>query len=231
MNDIEIIDLGVIPYAEAEAIQLSRHAEVLAGGREAVYMLEHPKTITFGRQGGRENLHVSEDFLAAQGIALAQSARGGNITCHFPGQLVAYPIIRVDRRPGGIRRFFTDMENAVLATAAHFGVRLWRDPQRPGAWTPPEAGAQKICSIGIAVKKWVTYHGLSFNIGRDLSLFDLITLCGLPDAAPTSLSIEAGRDIPISEVRDVFKQTFRKAVQLGEATKNSTLATGEAAAG
>ncbi|MBU1247491.1 MAG: lipoyl(octanoyl) transferase LipB [Proteobacteria bacterium] len=223
MTHLEIIDLGLIPYLEAEAIQLARHAEVLAGGPEALFVLEHPRVITLGRQGGRENLHVSDDYLAEQGIELVQASRGGNITCHFPGQLVAYPVLRIDRRPGGIKRFFRDMEEAVLQTARHFGVEAGRDPERPGVWVGATMD-RKICSIGIAVKRWVSYHGLSFNIGHDLSLFELITLCGLTGATPTSLCLEAGRDIDIREVKDVFRHAF-------QATQDSTLAAGEAAAG
>ncbi len=225
MKKLEIIDLNLMPYQEAQAIQLERHAKVLAGEQETLFLVEHPKVITLGRQGGRENLLVSNDYLAKQGIELIQTTRGGNITCHFPGQLVAYPIIRIDRqsgdrrsgdrRSGGIRRFFDDMENAVLATARHFGVSLQRDPKRPGAWI----NNKKICSIGIAMKKWTSYHGLSFNISRDLSLFKLITLCGLKDAIPTSLSHEAGRDLDMNEVKDVFKNAF-------QATQNTALATG-----
>lgn len=210
---LEILDLGLVSYREAEAIQLARHAEVLAGGTEAVFLLEHPKVITFGRQGGRENLHVSESFLAEQEIELVQAARGGNITCHFPGQLVAYPIVRIDRRPGGIKRFFRDMEEAVATTAQHFGVMATRNPERPGVWIEN----RKLCSIGIAVKKWVTYHGLSFTINGDLSLFELITLCGLKGATPTSLHRETGRTIAMNEVKNVFSKAF-------QATQNSTMA-------
>jgi lipoyl(octanoyl) transferase len=203
----EWIDLGLVPYTEAEAVQLARHREVLAGGREAVFLLEHPKVITLGRQGGRENLHATDEWLREQGIEVVQATRGGNITCHFPGQLVAYPILRIDRRPGGIRRFFDELEEAAVATAAHFGVTATRDPERPGAWVGP----RKLCSIGIAVKRWTSYHGLSFNVGPDLSLFELITLCGLKGASPTSLALETGRDIPMHEVQHVFREAFETA--------------------
>ena len=135
--NFEYIDLGLIPYAEAEAIQLARHAEVMDGGREAIFLLEHPKTITFGRQGGRENLHVSEAFLAQQSITLAQAARGGNITCHFPGQLVAYPVMRLDKRPGGIPRFFADMDQLPRPVLQH---RTRPVPVRPDHPVRPDRG-------------------------------------------------------------------------------------------
>jgi len=206
---MRIIDLGLVSYKEAEALQLDTLKAVTAGEEDnTVYLLEHPKVITLGRQGGAENLQVNEGFLADQGIELAQTTRGGNITCHFPGQLVAYPIWRVEKRPGGMRAFFHDMEEAVIQTCAHYGVETMRRPGYPGVWVDE---TRKICSMGIGVKRWVTYHGLALNVGRDVSLFNLITLCGISGAVPTSISEMVGRDIDMKEVKDVFSQEFRKA--------------------
>ncbi len=175
---MRVEDLGLIGYREAEALQLETLAAVTAGEQEnTLYLLEHPKVITLGRQGGAENLHVDESFLKAQSVELVQTARGGNITCHFPGQLVAYPIWRVEKRPGGMKRFFHDMEAAVINTCAHFGVITQRRPGHPGVWVDED---RKICSMGIGVRHWVTYHGLALNVGRDVSLFEMITLCGNP---------------------------------------------------
>lgn len=230
---MRVVDLGIMAYGQAEALQLAALAEVQAGGEQTLYLVEHPKVITLGRQGGQENLHVSAAHLASQGIELAHTRRGGNITCHFPGQLVAYPIVRVDRRRGGIRQFFADMEEAVIRTCARFGVAAVRRPGFPGVWVDsrpdvrpdvqpdrspnglPEVlagalgGARKICSMGIGVKRGVTYHGLALNVGPDVSLFALITLCGISGAAPTSLTREAGREIAMKEVKDVLSQEFR----------------------
>ena len=230
---MRVVDLGVMAYHEAEALQLATLAEVQAGGEQTLFLVEHPKVITLGRQGGQENLHVSAAHLASQGIELAQTRRGGNITCHFPGQLVAYPIVRVDRRKGGIRTFFADMEEAVIRTCAQFGVTAMRRQGFPGVWVDVltniqtdiqadiqteiqtavqadmQAGARKICSMGIGVKRGVTYHGLALNVGPDISLFQLITLCGISGAAPTSLTREAGREIAMKEVKDVLAEEFR----------------------
>ena len=216
---MRIVDLGLMPYKEAEALQVATLAEVLAGAEQTLFLVEHPKVITLGRQGGQENLHVGAAHLASQGIELAQTARGGNITCHFPGQLVAYPIFRVEKRKGGIRKFFSDMEEAVIRTTAHFGVATTRRAGFPGVWTSadlasaeltsPETGTRKICSMGIGVRRGITYHGLALNVGPDVSLFELITLCGIAGAAPTSLTREAGRAIAMKEVKDVLASEFR----------------------
>lgn len=206
---MRIIELGLTPYAQAEALQLTALAEVLAGAEDTLIFVEHPKVITLGLQGGLEHLLVNEGHLASQGVELARTRRGGSITCHFPGQLVAYPIVRVGSRKGGIRTFFSDMEEVVIRTAAHFGVTAQRRPGFPGVWTCNQTATRKLCSMGIGVKRGVTYHGLALNVGPDVSLFQLITLCGIDGAAPTSLTAEAGRAMAMKEVQDVLAQEFR----------------------
>jgi lipoyl(octanoyl) transferase len=206
---MNIIDLGLIGYKDAEALQLEALDAVTNGTQEnTVFLLEHPKVITLGRQGGSENLHLDPEELQVHGIDLVQTTRGGNITCHFPGQLVAYPIWRVEKRPGGMRKFFHDMEQAVIDTCAHYGVQTIRRPKHPGVWVDE---TRKICSMGIGVRRWVTYHGLALNVARDTSLFNAITLCGIQGAEPTSISAEAGRDIDMEDVKNVFKRAFAKA--------------------
>jgi len=203
---MRVVDLGLISYAEAEKIQKETLAEVVEGAEETLFLLEHPPVITLGRNGGRENLLVSDEFLQQQNIELAHSSRGGNITCHFPGQLVAYPIFRVAKKPGGMRGLFTDLEEVVIRTCSHYGLDTTRQEGRPGVWI----GNRKICSIGIAMRKWTSYHGLAFNVLTDVDLFSLITLCGLADAEPTSLEKELGRnDIDMQEVKHVLTEAFR----------------------
>lgn len=204
---MRVVDLGLISHGEAEALQKQTLLEVLDGGEETLFLLEHPPTITFGRNGGEEFLLAGADSLRTSGIAVVPTSRGGSITCHFPGQLVGYPVMRLSGRPGGLRGFFSDLEEAVIRVCAHFGVSAGRREGFPGVWT---GGTRKICSIGIGVKKWVSYHGFALNVGPDLSLFSRITLCGLPDAEPTSLSRELNTDaIPMQEVKDVCAEQFR----------------------
>ncbi|TIH15696.1 lipoyl(octanoyl) transferase [Marinifilum sp. JC120] len=204
---MEFIDLGLISHKEAEQVQLERLKQVMEGSAcEALYLLEHPPVVTLGRQGGLENLLISEEALKQMGAEVVQTARGGNITCHYPGQMVVYPVIRIEKRRGGIKKFFHDMEETAIRTAGRFGVEAARSEGRPGVWVGPG----KLCSIGIGVKKWITYHGLSFNVSSDMKLFDAITLCGLHGAHPTSLSREAGKEISTEEVKNVFREEFRK---------------------
>ena len=209
---MKIIDMGLVPYREAQDFQLARHAEVVDGGEDTLLLLEHPPVITLGKAGGLENLHVSREFLAQRGIDLVEVTRGGNITCHFPGQLVAYPICRVERRPGGVKRFFHDMEEIVIRSLARLDLPARRWEGRAGVWT----ASGKVCSMGIAVRKWVTYHGLALNVGADTSLFDLITLCGLSDTKAASVHAELqamGRDDlpPMQEMKNALAEEFQAA--------------------
>jgi lipoyl(octanoyl) transferase len=209
---MRVVDLGVIGYPEAEALQLARVAEVTDGAEETLFLLEHTPVVTVGRNADLTHLLVPPEALASRGALLARAARGGDITCHFPGQLVAYPIFRLERRPGGLRSFFSDLEEAIIRTLARFEVSAGRVDGRPGVWL----GTRKIASIGVAVRRWVSYHGLALNVGPDLRLFSQITLCGLADASPTSLALElAAKGLPvpetatlISEVKDVLVQEF-----------------------
>lgn len=183
-----IEDLGLLSHARADEIQFARLEQVALGGPVACFLMELEPVVTLGRFRGRENLLISEQALAERGIALVQTCRGGDVTCHFPGQVVAYPIIRVAGRKGGIRGVFNDMEQAMISALASFNIKGEQDSARPGVWVR----GRKIGSVGIGVKRGVSCHGLSLNLGRDLSLFDLITPCGLQGVQVTSLLREAG---------------------------------------
>ena len=169
-------------------------------------MCRSVSVITFGRNGGEENLPFDRGFFAARGVDIVASTRGGNITCHFPGQLVVYPIMKVDKRPGGLKRFFVDLEEAVIRTLAAFGITAERSDGRPGVWI----GNLKISSIGIAVKHWITSHGLALNVGADLSLFNQVTPCGLPGVTATSMALELNRPVGMVDVKAVFGREFLK---------------------
>ena len=199
------MDLGLVDYASAQELQQTAAFEAAGGGPETLFLLEHPPTITFGRNGGVEHLPFSPAFFAERGISLVQADRGGSITCHFPGQMVAYPVMRLDRRPGGLRRFFHDLEESVIRTLARFNLSAGREDGCLGVWTQ----GRKICSTGIAVKRWISTHGLSLNLSADLALFDLVSPCGLAGVQATSVHREHGNaDITMPLLKDVFTQEF-----------------------
>jgi lipoyl(octanoyl) transferase len=180
---------------------------VAEGEEDTLFLCEHPPTVTFGRHGGEGSLLLTPDEAERRGIALRKTARGGDATCHFPGQLVAYPVFRLDRRPGGVRAFVHDVEAIVISTLASFGVSAFRVEGLPGVWT--ERG--KIASIGIGVKRWVSYHGLALNVARDVSLFETIVMCGIEGARPTSIALERGDDnVSMQDVTHELTRHFRK---------------------
>lgn len=210
---MRVDDLGLVRYADAESLQLRLLDEIWHGAEDIALFLEHPPVITFGRNGGEEFLLGREDALRRAGVDIVKSTRGGKITCHYPGQLVLYPIINLGRwnksacalAQRGLRGLYYGLEESVIMTMAEFGLDAFRRDSFPGVWL---SGRSKICSIGTAVRHGVSYHGLSLNISADTSLFNMITLCGLPDAVPASVSGELGRAVPVSEVKDALKRNF-----------------------
>jgi len=185
-----VTDLGRMAFDDAWLVQERAVAERLAGGPDRLFLVEHDPVVTLGRHGGRENLLVTPEYLAERGVALAKASRGGNVTCHFPGQIVAYPIFKIAPSGGGLRGLFADLEEVVIAALAGYGVSGGREPGRPGVFV----AGRKIASIGLAVRRYVTAHGLALNVGRDLGVFSLITACGLQGVSPTSLVLEMPAD-------------------------------------
>jgi len=206
MHELLVHDLGLLPFDLALNNQVAAVDEVANGGPERLFLVEHPPVITLGRNSGREHLLVAPEILEQQGITLVQTSRGGSITCHYPGQLVAYPIFRMARRPGGLRGLVHDLEEAIIQALALFGLQARRSPGRPGVWIEE----RKIASIGLGLRKWVSYHGLALNLCQDTSLFDRITLCGLHGVRPTSVHVELHREQPdMREMKETLAGTIR----------------------
>lgn len=214
-RDLEVIDLGLVSWKKALQTQMER-VEAVAQGRAgpALFVLEHDPVITLGISGNMDNLRVPPEELRRRGIALEHARRGGDVTCHFPGQLVAYPVFSIERRPGGVKRLFQDLEQSLIDLLERFGIAAGRREGCPGVWIK----GRKIASIGLGVRRWVTFHGLALNVGRDLELFSLVTPCGLAGVESTSLEREreAAGILPwrvdMQEVKDVFVEQFKRSV-------------------
>ena len=199
---MKVVDLGLVSFAHALEIQHAALEEVLRGGEERLFILEHSPVITYGRHGGEAFVRLPADELRARGVDVEKTSRGGSVTCHFPGQAVLYPIMRLSGRPGGLRQFFHNLEQTGIDALASLGIDAGRSPGRPGVWVGP----RKIASVGIGVRRWVSYHGLALNVGPDLSLFSMITACGLPGVEMTSAARELermGRPAQVADVRRV----------------------------
>lgn len=162
---------------------------------DRVLAVEHPSVYTLGKRGGSENLVVSHQFLESRNIDIVKTDRGGNITYHGPGQLVLYPIINIEKHKIGVKDFVFGLEEVMIRTARDFDVLVNRDPKNHGVW----AGPCKIGSVGIAVKKGITFHGLALNVTLDLTPFSWINPCGLTNVAMTSILQEQEKDMERSE--------------------------------
>ena len=155
---------------------------------DTLVLLEHEPVITLGRSAKASNLLVSEAELARRGVALHRIERGGDVTFHGPGQLVGYPVFKLESGIAGVRWFVERVEAALVAALAGLGVKAGLRPGHIGVW----CGERKIASIGIAVKHRVTFHGFALNVAVDLEFFRLMNPCGMPDVVMTSVSAEGG---------------------------------------
>ncbi len=191
---LEVRWLGRIAYREAWDLQHELVAKRRAGEiADQLLLLEHPAVLTLGRQASESHVRAAADELARRGIEVIRVERGGEVTYHGPGQLVAYPIVRLAERELLPRPFVRALENAMIDTCAGFGVNAGRRENYPGCWCDPDGDSpRKIGALGLRVEGGVTYHGIALNITTNLSDFDLIDPCGLPDLEVTSIAREAG---------------------------------------
>lgn len=207
---VEVRRLGRVPYREALALQerlvgLRRSGEIA----DQLLLLEHPHVITLGSSSEPSNILADEARRLALGVEVAEVGRGGDVTYHGPGQLVAYPILtlRDDRRD--LHRYLRDLEEVVLETLATFGVHGERIPSRTGVWT----SKGKVAAIGVRVSSgWITSHGFALNVSTDLDYFETIVPCGLDDRRVTSLDRLVDRpptmDTVQGAVADAFARVF-----------------------
>jgi len=206
------VNLGMIDYNYAWKLQSDLVAAKVSrpGSQDIILFLEHPAVFTLGRRGGRDHLLVSESFLKNAGIPIVQVERGGYITFHGPGQLVVYFIINLEARRLGVTDFVETLEEIMLRTARTWGLTAQRNKKNPGIWM----GNSKMGSIGIALRKGISFHGLALNVNVDLTPFSWIQPCGLPGVSMTSVKQERGKEIPMDVVRNVVKENFKSVLGL-----------------
>ena len=215
---IKIIDLGHKSYSESFEVQenyfngtislkrSNRKTDNPQPTHNYLLWVEHPPVFTLGKSGKMEHLLVDKEALVEKGIEFYQTNRGGDITFHGPGQLVVYPIFDLDNFFTDIHKYLRFLEEAVIETLKEYGLNGSRSQGETGVWL--EVGtpfARKICAMGVRASRWVTMHGLAFNINTDLSYFDHIVPCGIQGKGVTSLSKELGREIGLEEVKEKLK--------------------------
>ncbi len=200
---LQIQDWGVLVYDQACTRQQDMVQALLSGwGTNSLVLTEHPATVTLGRRGGVSDLRCAEETFADRGVALQRINRGGLATAHEPGQLVVYPVMELPVRD--LRHFTSGFLQVVVDLLAQYGVVGELQPGNPGVWVQ----GRKICSFGIALKRWVTCHGIALNLNNDLSTFDLIVPCGAPHEQVTSMSRETGKLVDLQQVKERMVTLF-----------------------
>lgn len=206
-REVHVSHLGTTSYADVHSLQRRLQARRREGeGVDTLLLTEHRPVFTLGRSHTEPDLRVPAAVVSKYGIEIIQSERGGDITYHGPGQLVAYGIIDLKAWNCGVLDYVTGLEDTVIALLADWDVQGERDSHGRGVWV----GGRKIASIGLNVRRWVTMHGIALNIDPDMSHFDLINPCGMPDVEMTSLSAETGKRVPFDEVSRSFVSHFAR---------------------
>jgi len=195
---MRIEDLGCMSYRDAWARQEAVHEQVLAGAEECVLLVEHPPVITLGRRPGVDkNLLASREYLAQIGVEVVQSDRGGDITFHGLGQIVAYPIVRLNDHVLSVGGYVHTLEQIAIDTLADFGIGAQQDSCAVGVWADDGSGTlAKLCAIGVRIRRGVSLHGLALNVTTDLNYFNLIVPCGLACRPVTSMRKLLGENAP-----------------------------------
>ena len=197
-SDIAVINSGLLDYEKSWAMQREIHQSVVEGTTNTLVLIEHPSVYTAGRR--TDLLERPQD-----GTPVIDVDRGGRITWHGPGQLVGYPIVRLEKK-NELVGFVRNLEEAIIETLAEFGIIGISIAGKTGVWIKDERGERKICAIGIRVAKGVTMHGFALNVCPDLTHFNQIVPCGMPEAETTSMQKELNRTISIEEVTPVLEK-------------------------
>ena len=219
MPTVRYENLGLIDYKEAWDYQeklfratvdqkiMVRNGESDEPTTNTILFCEHPHVFTLGKSGDKENLLLNADALAQNNATYYEINRGGDITYHGPGQLVVYPIFDLDHFFSDIHKYLRFLEESVIQTLKEYGIESGRVDGMTGVWIDGDKPtARKICAIGVKSSRWVTMHGIGFNVNSDLSYFSHIIPCGIQDKAVTSMERELGRKVDMTELSEILKQ-------------------------
>jgi lipoyl(octanoyl) transferase len=208
-----LTDLSLIEYSAAWDLQerLFNHiiAQKKAGLAETdnyLIFCEHPHVYTLGKSGSESNLLLDMIQLQAKDASFCRTNRGGDITYHGPGQIVGYPILNLEVLVSGAREYIEKMEEAIILTLDHYGIKSERLSGATGVWldTGKPGRTRKICAIGVRTSHWVSMHGFAFNVNTNLQYFNYINPCGFTDKAVTSLSEELQKPVDMDEVKNIL---------------------------
>ncbi len=207
-----VVQLGRMPYGEALEIQRAVARARISGDidQDVLLLVEHPPVVTLGRSSKEGHVVAAPDFLQSRGVEVFEVERGGDVTFHGPGQLVAYPILDLKRHRQDLHWYLRQLEEVVIRTLESFGLAAERREKFTGVWT----GGRKIASIGVHTRDWVTWHGFALNVTTDLSYFNIIVPCGINDVVMTSIARETGEDISFADAERATVSAFAKIFEL-----------------
>ena len=204
-RELIVYRMDTVPYAAAYELQRAAAQRRIDGDpTDALILVEHPPVVTMGRVADPKHILASRATLANRGIDLIETDRGGDVTYHGPGQLVAYPIMNLDRYRKDIGWYLRRLEETIIAVLDDFGIAGGRIDKLTGVWV--DGG--KVAAIGVAIRRWVTYHGAALNVATNMDHFKLITPCGIPDRPVVSMRDLLRRDVTVDEVSSRFIARF-----------------------
>lgn len=203
---LRVVRPGSVGYAQALAWQREA-AQALREGRapETLFLLTHPPVVTLGRRATQDHVLLSREDLAARGVEVVETDRGGDVTFHGPGQVVGYPILDLRRRGLGPHTYLRFLEATLIRVLAGYGIHAFRDPEHTGVWTREG----KIAAMGIRVSAGVSLHGFALNANTDLSWFGMIVPCGIRGRAVASMQQALGGPVDVEELMDRLAEAFR----------------------
>ena len=220
-RDIVLHDLGLLDYQKAVEYQTKIFNNIIdqkLKNRNSVnkeitqnhlIFVEHPNVYTLGKSGDINNLLLSKEDLEKKEIQFFNTNRGGDITCHGPGQIVCYPILDLDNFFSDIHKYLRYLEEVVIQTLNEFGIKSERSPDETGVWIEPkQISARKICAMGVKASRWVTMHGFALNVDNDLSYFENIIPCGISNKSVTSITNEISNQVDKYDVKEKIIKNF-----------------------
>jgi lipoyl(octanoyl) transferase len=209
-NEIEIKRFGTLRYSQGLRLQQEYRDKLGRGGNGYLLLLEHYPVITNGRFAGDSNFSLTQKLIEEMGVEIHKTDRGGDLTYHGPGQLVAYPIIPLREFKLRPREYINLLEETLIRTLWSYGIDALRKPGYPGVWVHNTSSerAAKIASIGVRVKNGITSHGCALNVNTELSYFSLIVPCGIPGVEITSMNKLLGNEVEVAKVADTFSRVF-----------------------
>ena len=220
-RDIVLHDLGLLDYQQAVDYQTkifnkiidqklkNRKSVIKEITQNHLIFVEHPNVYTLGKSGDINNLLLSKEDLEKKEIQFFNTNRGGDITCHGPGQIVCYPILDLDNFFSDIHKYLRYLEEVIIQTLNEFGIKSERSPDETGVWIEPkQISARKICAMGVKASRWVTMHGFALNVDNDLSYFKNIIPCGISNKSVTSITNEIANQVDKSDVKEKIIKNF-----------------------